>query len=151
MFLKPTLRTGGGLIGLWPADSICARVTWPELETGMRKAMRMLMLSIHSTRPVIFRVLSFWSSCWLPENTKILVVYILEQRTPLLVMRDVRKVSLLYTVYTAIGDEGCLEGEPVVYTLIQRTPLLVMRDVWKVNLLCTCLYRVHPCWWKWQM
>ena len=41
------------------------------------------------------------------------------------------------TVYTPIGDEGCLEGEPAVYTLIQCTPLLVMRDVQKVSLLYT--------------
>ena len=70
------------------------------------------------------------------------------------------------TVYTPIGDEGCLEGEPAVYTLVQCTLLLVMRDilegepavytlvqctlllvmrdVWKVSLLCTHLYSVHP-------
>ena len=97
-------------------------------------------------------------------------VYALVQCTLLLVMRDVWKVSLLYTliqctllvgdegclegepavhtytVYTPIGDEGYPEGEPVVYTLIQCTLLLVMRDVQKVSLLCTHLYSVHSYW-----
>ena len=52
---------------------------------------------------------------------KVSLLYTLIQCTPLLVMRDVWKVSLLvhtYTVYTPIGDEGCLEGEPAVYTLV---------------------------------
>ena len=56
-------------------------------------------------------------------------------------MRDVRCVYA-YTVYTPIGDEGCLEGEPAVYMLIHCTPLLVMRDVQ----LCTRLYSVHSYW-----
>ena len=54
-------------------------------------------------------------------------VYTLVQCTPLLVMRDVWKASLLYT-------------------LVQCTLLLVMRDVRKVSLLCTHLYSVHPYW-----
>ena len=54
-------------------------------------------------------------------------VYTLVQCTPLLVMRDVRKVSLLYT-------------------LVQCTLLLVMRDVLKASLLCTHLYSVHSYW-----
>ena len=50
-----------------------------------------------------------------------------------------------YTVYTPVGDEGCMEGEPAVHMLTQCTLLLVMRDVWKVSLLYTCLHSVHPC------
>ena len=28
-----------------------------------------------------------------------------------------------YTVYTPIGDEGCLEGEPAVHTCTVYTPI----------------------------
>ena len=55
-------------------------------------------------------------------------VYTLVQCTLLLVMRDVRKVSLLtqcthlYSVHP-IGDEGCPEGEPAVHTYTVYTPI----------------------------
>ena len=51
-----------------------------------------------------------------------------------------------YTVYTPIGDEGCMEGKPAVHMLTQCTLLFVMRDVRKVSLLYTCLHSVHPYW-----
>ena len=68
--MKLTLKTGGGLMGLCPADRICARVTLPEPEAGNRNPMRMYILSIHSTRPVNFRLRNFVSSCWSPEITR---------------------------------------------------------------------------------
>ena len=46
-------------------------------------------------------------------------------------------------MYTPVGGEGCLEGEPAVHMLTQCTPLLVVRDVWKVSLLCTHAYTVY--------
>ena len=48
------------------------------------------------------------------------------------------------TVYTPIGDKGCLEGKPAVSTLTQCTPLLEMMDIWKAGLLYIHLYSVHP-------
>ena len=60
------------------------------------------------------------------------------QCTPLLVMRDVRKVSLLYTLTQCtppVGDEGCMEGEPPVHML--------MRDVRSVQACCVHTYTVY--------
>ena len=49
-----------------------------------------------------------------------------------------------YTVYTPVGDEGCMEGEPAVYTRLHSVHLLlVMRDGLKVSLLCTHAYTVY--------
>ena len=55
-------------------------------------------------------------------------VHMLTQCTPLLVMRDVWKVSLLYT---------CLHSVHL---------LLVMKDVQKASQQYTCLHSVHPYW-----